>query len=150
MFSLQYLFGLPFLNRSSAEETKRYTNTMCKRAFVSAQEWSVDTVCMCPWTINLWNHPASIWSSAEAIAWGRGKIGFVSVCVYFSVCVCVSMCGQKMAFCTADVITWGIRERGGKEGAVQLQFPPLPQSHSLPSNSFQRQLPIGPQPGLLV
>lgn len=32
------------------------------------------------------------------------------------------MCRQKMAFCTADVITWGIRERMGGRGQFNYNF----------------------------
>lgn len=75
----------------------------------------------------------------------RRKNGLISkwASFYIYVCVCVFVCRQKMAFCTADVITWDIGERARASGQLHYNFPPLPWSYSLPSNSFQRQLPMG-------
>lgn len=39
----------------------------------------------------------------ESLYGGRGTVGLVRACALF--CDCVLMCGQQMAFCTADVIT---------------------------------------------
>lgn len=74
---------------------------------------------MCPWTINLWNHPASIWCFAEAIVQGRGKNWF---CKGVSIlCVCVRM-ENVLLHCRCNNLRY--KDQGGSEGAVQLQFPP--------------------------
>lgn len=81
------------------------------------------SVCMCPWTINLWNHPASIRSSAEAVAWGRGKIGFVGACGFLR--PCVSMWTENgFLHCRCNNLRH--EGAGGREGgsSITISFPP--------------------------